>query len=163
MGMHHIASSVSERHTITKSIRARLYSANLTQPKAVTARVRHNTRRPAKDRFVYASLLLSGQRTQPYLHDTVVTIQYGGRVFTFLVFFKRHKRLPVNVPIQNIGGKVMRGDVLLVACGTKVSIRNLQSGLEDKAADRAVKRLSEQLDPIANRRYFRSKYSFLEE
>ncbi|KAJ3766487.1 hypothetical protein FB446DRAFT_653722, partial [Lentinula raphanica] len=124
----------------TKTIRARLYSTNLNLPKAVTARVRHNTRRPANDRFVYASHLLSGQRTQPYVHDAVVKIRYEGRIFTFLVFFKRHKLLPVNVSIQNIGGRIMRGDVLLVACGTKVSVRNLRSGLEDRAADRAIQR-----------------------
>lgn len=34
----------------------------------------------------------------------------------------------------------MEGDVLLVACGSKVSVRNLRSGLEDRAADRAMKR-----------------------
>ncbi|KAJ3765864.1 hypothetical protein FB446DRAFT_794636 [Lentinula raphanica] len=161
MGMHHIASSVSERHTITKKIRARLYPANLTVPKAVMARVRHNTQRPADDRFVYASPLLSGQRIQPYIHDTVVKIRYGERNFTFLVFFKRHRRLPVNTTIQNIGGKAIHGDVLLVACGTNVSIRNLQSGIEDRAADRAVKRLTEKLNPIVNRRHFRPMYTFL--
>ncbi|KAJ3768788.1 hypothetical protein FB446DRAFT_791984 [Lentinula raphanica] len=161
MGMHHVASSVSERHTVIKNIRARLYSANLAGPRAIIARVRHNTRRPADDRFVYASQILSGQRMQPYVHDAVVKIRYGHRIFTFLVFFKRHKRLPVNIPIQNIGGKTMKGDVLLVACGTRVSVRNLCSGMEDRAADMAVKRLTEKLDPIANRRRFRSTYSFL--
>ncbi|KAJ3754123.1 hypothetical protein EV360DRAFT_52215, partial [Lentinula raphanica] len=124
----------------TKTIRARLYSTKLNLPNAVIARVRHNTRQPANDRFVYASNLLSGQRLQPYIHDVVIRIRYGGRIFTFLVFFKRHKRLPVNLSIQNICGRTMRGDVLLVAYGTKVSVRNLRSGLEDRAADIAIQR-----------------------
>lgn len=34
----------------------------------------------------------------------------------------------------------MEGDVLLVACGTKVSVRNLRSGMETRAADIAIKR-----------------------
>ncbi|KAJ3752217.1 hypothetical protein EV360DRAFT_88962 [Lentinula raphanica] len=161
MMMHHIASPVSERHTVTKHMRARIYSAKAKAPKAVIARVRQNTRRPADDRFVYASLLLSGHRLQPYIHDTVVHIRYNRNIFTFLVFFKRHKRLPVNVSIRKIGGKAINGDVLLVACGTKCSVRNMRSGVEDKAADLAIKRLTENLHPIANRRYFRARYSFL--
>ncbi|KAJ3897941.1 hypothetical protein F5879DRAFT_813304, partial [Lentinula edodes] len=121
-----------------KGIRARIYSASSATPRAITAHVRQNARQPANTRFVLASSLLSGPRRQSYMHDITLKIQYRGIVFKFLVFFKRHKMLPLNLSIHNLGGRDMKGDFLLVACGTKVSIRNLHSGLEVRAADEAV-------------------------
>ena len=40
----------------------------------------------------------------------------------------------------------MDGDILLVACGKKVNIRNLRNGTETKAADEAVRRYSSLAD-----------------
>lgn len=34
----------------------------------------------------------------------------------------------------------MEGDVLLVACGKKVTVRNMRSGIEDRVADLAIQR-----------------------
>ncbi|KAF9065528.1 hypothetical protein BDP27DRAFT_1180507, partial [Rhodocollybia butyracea] len=91
-------------------------------------------------RFVLASDLLSNHQLQPYIHDLMLTIYYEGVLHKFKVFFKRHKYLAVNQSIQHLGGGRMEGNVLLVACGAKVSVRNLRSGMEDQAADRAMKR-----------------------
>ncbi|KAH7874285.1 uncharacterized protein C8R40DRAFT_1047878, partial [Lentinula edodes] len=123
-----------------KGIRARLYPANSLSPKTVTAHLRENTRLPTKDRFVFSGDLLSGSRLQPYIHDIVVTVRHRGTSFKYLVFFKRHKLLPPNQCIQNLQGGHINGDVLLVACGKKVSVRNLRNRLEVQAADKAIKR-----------------------
>ncbi|KAJ3805514.1 hypothetical protein F5876DRAFT_69730 [Lentinula aff. lateritia] len=161
MGMFHIPTSIPDRHVTIKGIRARIYSASSATPRAITAHVRQNARQPANTRFVLASSLLSGPRRQSYVHDITLKIRYRGIVFKFLVFFKRHKMLPLNLSIHNLGGRDMKGDFLLVACGTKVSIRNLRSGLEVRAADEAVIRLTEAMDPIASRRTFPSAISFM--
>lgn len=34
----------------------------------------------------------------------------------------------------------MEGDVLLVACGKNVTVRNMRSGIEDRVADLAIQR-----------------------
>ncbi|KAH7871144.1 hypothetical protein F5051DRAFT_447626 [Lentinula edodes] len=160
MGMNHIATCIPNRHTRIKGIRARLYPANSVSPKAIKAQFREDARQPSIDRFVFAGDLLSEPRIQPYIHDIALTVRYCGKSFTFLVFFKRHKLLPPNQSIQNLQGGHMRGDVLVVACGKRVPIRNLRSGLEDRAADRAIKRLTEALNPIETRRRFPSTISF---
>ncbi|KAJ3805452.1 hypothetical protein F5876DRAFT_69781 [Lentinula aff. lateritia] len=147
MGMHHVATCISDKHTIVKGIRARMYRAHSASPKVVTAHFRENARQPTRDRFDFAGDLLSNPRLQPYIHDVALSIRYGGKSFKFLVFFKRHKLLPPNQSVQNLGGGLVDGDVLLVACGKRVSIRNLRSGLEDRAADKAVRRFSQILDP----------------
>ncbi|KAJ3847691.1 hypothetical protein EV368DRAFT_68897 [Lentinula lateritia] len=159
MGMHHVATCIPDRHTTVKSIRARLYSTHSPSPKPVTARYRENRGRP-KDRFVFAADILSNPRRQPYIHDITLSIHYRGTLYKFLVFFKKHKMLPPNQSIQNLGGRHIDGDVLLVACGKRVSIRNLRSGLEDRVADIAIRRLSESLDPIRIRRRFPASISF---
>ena len=83
---------------------------------------------------------LSGQRLQPYVHDVTVTVRYRHKMFKFLVFFKRHKSLPGNRTVHSLSGMEMDGDVLLVACGKRVNVRNLRNGIERKAADLAISR-----------------------
>lgn len=87
-----------------------------------------------------ASEILSGSKLQSYIHDILVTITYRGRLYKFQVFFKRHQYLPNNQTIHNLCGGVMEGDVLLVACGKKVTVRNMRSGIEDRVADLAIQR-----------------------
>lgn len=85
-----------------------------------------------------ASDVISNPRTQSYIHDVTVTIHFRGMNFRFLVFFKRHILLPANQAVQAAGGGLMEGDVLVVACGRNVSIRNLRGLVETRAADQAV-------------------------
>ncbi|KAJ3806106.1 hypothetical protein EV368DRAFT_48836, partial [Lentinula lateritia] len=144
-----------------KGIRARLYPAHSISPKAITAHFKEDTQQPNINRFVFAGDLLSKPRLQPYIHDVILTIRYCGKSFKFLVFFKKHKLLPPNETVRNLQGECMNGDVLVVACGKRVSIRNLRSGLEDRAADRAIKRLTQALHPIDTRRRFPSAISFM--
>lgn len=125
---------------MVKPIRARLYPAHGASPKTVFAHYQANLPRPSGGRFVLASDLMSDHQMQPYIHDLVLTINCRRTVYKFRVFFKRHKLLPPNQSIHTMGGGRMEGDVLLVACGRKVSVRNLRSGIEDRVADRAVKR-----------------------
>ncbi|KAH7873336.1 uncharacterized protein C8R40DRAFT_1001392, partial [Lentinula edodes] len=94
-------------------IRARLYPAGSVRPRAITTHVRQNMTDPANSRFVLASHLLSEPRLQPYIHDISLKIRHCGKVFNFLVFFKRHKRLPLNLSVQNLGGRAVHGDILL--------------------------------------------------
>lgn len=125
--------------TTVKGIRARLYPANSALPQTVCAYYRANLPQTS-DRFVLASDLLSNPQLQSYIHDLTVTIRHRRILYKFRVFFKRHSYLPVNRSIQGLGGGRMEGDVLLVACGTNVSVRNLKSGVETRAADIAIKR-----------------------
>ncbi|KAJ3797288.1 hypothetical protein GGU11DRAFT_683979 [Lentinula aff. detonsa] len=144
-----------------KGIRARLYSTHSSVPRAITVHVQQDSRQPANSRFVLASHHLSNPQLQSHVHDIVLTVRYRGVVFNFLVFFKRHKFLPLNRSIQNLGGREVHGDVLLVACGIRVSVRNLRSGLEDRAADRAIRLLTEALDPMGTRHSFPETISFV--
>ncbi|KAJ3852051.1 hypothetical protein EV368DRAFT_41834, partial [Lentinula lateritia] len=137
-----------------------LYPTNSVHPKAIIAHFRENPGQPTKDCFIFAGDLLSGPRLQPYIHDIVVTVRHRGTSFKYLVFFKRHKLLPPNQCIQNLQGGHIDGDLLLVSCGKKVPIRNLRNRLEVQAADRAIKRLAEALDPIRTGRQFPSTLSF---
>ncbi|KAJ3866967.1 hypothetical protein EV359DRAFT_35492, partial [Lentinula novae-zelandiae] len=143
-----------------KHLRAQLYPANSVHPKAIVARFRENPEQPTKDCFIFAGNLLLGPRFQPYIHDIALTIHYRGKFFKFLVFFKRHKLLPPDQCIQNLQGGHIDGNLLLVSCGKKVLIRNLRNRLEVRAADRAIKRLAEALNPIRTWRQFPSTLSF---
>ncbi|KAE9384559.1 hypothetical protein BT96DRAFT_1007957 [Gymnopus androsaceus JB14] len=138
MGMNHVAERPARKTTV-KGIKARFYPADSALPRTESAYYRANLPR-ISDRFVLASDLLSNPQLQSYIHDMTVTIRYRRILYKFRVFFKRHKYLPINRSIQSLGGGRMEGDVLLVACGAKVSVRNLKSGLETRVADRAMKR-----------------------
>ena len=77
---------------------------------------------------------------QPYVHDIVVSVTYRRKVYKFRAFFKRHTRLPINQAIQNLAGVNLEGDVLVVACGKKVEVRNLRGRDERRALDIAMHR-----------------------
>ncbi|KAJ3752069.1 hypothetical protein FB446DRAFT_605450, partial [Lentinula raphanica] len=121
-----------------KGIYARLYPAQGHYPRPVLARYREN--HPARgNRFVLASDTLAGPNIQSYIHDTILNIHHRRRLYRFRVFFKRHVRLPVNQSIQRLSGIRMEGDVLLVACGRQVTVRNLRSA-EGRIADKAMRK-----------------------
>lgn len=81
-----------------------------------------------------------GPKLQPYIHDVRVSIQHAGIWYQFLIFFKRHKKLPVNECIQALGGRDMNGDLMVVACGERANVRNLRGAVENNVADIAVRR-----------------------
>lgn len=93
-----------------------------------------------KRRFLDVLDTLSGARTQPYVHDILVTITYRRKPYTFRVFFKRHRMLRPNQAIHALANINIHGDVLLASVGKTVEIRNIRGGNESKAADIAVKK-----------------------
>ncbi|KAJ3779030.1 hypothetical protein FB446DRAFT_630835, partial [Lentinula raphanica] len=148
-----------------KGIRARLYPAQGPSPQSTVAyykenRPRYGRRRPFQNRFVFASDLLSDARLQPFVHDVVVSVQFGGQTRKFRVFFKRHVRLPLNQTLQNIGVHGFEGDVLVVAFGKQAPARNLRGWMENRAADEAIKKLATKIGPVRNRSHFPRAVSF---
>lgn len=117
-----------------------MYRANRHTAENVQVYYREDTRHPEWGRYLLASDELSGPREQPYIHDTVIRIKHRRKDYTFRVFYKRHKMLPINQAVQALAGVAMEGDVLVVACGKRVGIRNLSSRLEAQAAEHAVRR-----------------------
>jgi hypothetical protein len=87
-----------------------------------------------------ASGLLSDPRKQPYIHDIAVSIFYRRKEYKFLIFFKRHKLLPINQSIRQLANVDFEGDLVVVAMGNKVGVRNLRGGDEGRAATHAVQR-----------------------
>ncbi|THU95288.1 hypothetical protein K435DRAFT_859673 [Dendrothele bispora CBS 962.96] len=152
MGMHQRPLSL-EGKKLVKSIRARFYPHQSQNPRWMSAFYRESLlqTRPAQQ-YVLAADELSGPRQQPYVHDIVVTLTYRRKVYKFRVFFKRHKLLPTNKSIRALCNVDVDGDVLVVACGKEVDVRNMRGKEEGRAADLAVKRLFARLDPLRGRR-----------
>ncbi|KAJ3736234.1 hypothetical protein DFJ43DRAFT_990276, partial [Lentinula guzmanii] len=137
-----------------RAVRARVFRANEITSRWVQVHYAEAPRSPQHNRYVMASTNLMGARLQPYIHDCVVKIGHRRRQFTFRIFYKRHKFLPVNQAIQALAGVAIEGDVLIVACGKKVAVRNMQNRLEARAAEQAVKRFAQGLGPFRTRRSF---------
>jgi hypothetical protein len=123
-----------------RTVRGRIYRANGQRAEAIQVYYREDTQNPERGRYVLAADELMGTKRQPYVHDSVVTIQHRRKNYTFRIFYKHHKLLPVNQPIQALDGLAMEGDVLVVACGKKVAVRNIQNNREIRAAENAVRR-----------------------
>lgn len=125
---------------VVRSVRARIYRANqlLGQPTQVF--YREDPRHLQSGRYLLVADQLSDARMQPYVHDSIVTTNHRGKRYVFRIFYKRHKLLPMNQALQQLAGVQMEGDVLVVAVGKKVSIRNIHSSLEMRAAERAVQK-----------------------
>ncbi|THV00403.1 hypothetical protein K435DRAFT_854751 [Dendrothele bispora CBS 962.96] len=138
---------------VSKRIRARLYPADRQVPLSVSSYYRGDP----TQRYVLALDTLSGAKTQPYVHDVVVSVTYRRKAYKFRVFFKRHKLLPINQAVRQLAGIDVEGDVLVVAVGKKVNIRNLRGREENRAADLALRRLMQRLTPLRTRPTFPAK------
>jgi len=84
---------------------------------------------------------MSGMRTQPYIHDVVITVRRGRRLHRFNVFLKNHRLLPFNPTVSAlVPGLLWNGDILIMKVGVAVpSIVNMR-GPDARLADFAVKR-----------------------
>ncbi|KAE9382938.1 hypothetical protein BT96DRAFT_1009845 [Gymnopus androsaceus JB14] len=155
MGMNQIP-LLPSRTMVARSVRARIYRT--CQPSGEPTQVfyREDPHQPQRGRYLLAADQLSDPRMQPYVHDSIVTIFYRGKKYVFRVFYKRHKFLPINQALQNLAGVLMEGDVLVVAMGSKVGIRNIRDNLEMRVAERAVQKFAQKLAPFRNRRTFPS-------
>ena len=125
---------------VVRSVRARIYRANQILGEPTQVFYREDPRQLQRGRYLLAADQLSEPRMQPYVHDSIVTTCHRGKKYVFRIFYKRHKFLPVNQALQQLAGVEMEGDVLVVAVGKKVGIRNIQSNLEMRAAERAVQK-----------------------
>ncbi|THV01599.1 hypothetical protein K435DRAFT_853616 [Dendrothele bispora CBS 962.96] len=141
-----------------RPVRTLLYPTNKPYPIIVSTNYHENSMHPGQ-RQLLAVDVLTGARTQPYIHDVVVTIAHRNKTYKFRIFFKRHKLLRTNRGIRRLAGVRVEGDVLLAAVGKNVDIRNLRGGEERRAANLAVKRTMKALSPLRTRRRFPAKLS----
>lgn len=79
-------------------------------------------------------------RTQPHIHDTIVTVRRGRCLHHFHIFVKNHRLLPLNAAIAALApGHQWRGDVLVMRAGTSVAgVVNMRNG-DRRLADYAVR------------------------
>jgi len=79
-------------------------------------------------------------RTQPHIHDTVITVRRGRRLHHFHIFVKNHRLLPLNAAIATLApGHQWRGDILVMRAGTSVAgVVNIRNG-DRRLIDYAVR------------------------
>jgi hypothetical protein len=87
--------------------------------------------------------VLGGAPLQCHVHDCVVRVYDGQHSFTYDVYFKRHKSLPVNRSIRAVVDQDrMRGDVLVMrrssVGGGVVNMRELDTVMADRFMSRLV-------------------------
>jgi hypothetical protein len=69
-------------------------------------------------RFPVAESVLDGASLQSHVHDCLVFVDDGQHSFSYDVFYKRHKFLPINSSIPDVDdADRMRGDVLVMRRG----------------------------------------------
>ncbi|KAJ3873307.1 hypothetical protein F5051DRAFT_337890, partial [Lentinula edodes] len=136
------------------NIRARIYRAGRATSEPLRVFYRKDLTQLGQGRYVLAADELSHPRTQPYVHDSTVEIVHRGKRYKFRLFYKHHKLLPPNQAIQQLANVTMDGDILVVACGTKVNVRNFRNRLEVRAAEKAVRRFAQHITPFRARRRF---------
>ncbi|KAJ3900220.1 hypothetical protein F5879DRAFT_925620 [Lentinula edodes] len=137
-----------------RSVCARIYRGNNLQSQPVQVFYREDPDHLERGRFVLASEELTHHKTQSYIHDCIVSVTHSGKSYKFRIFFKCHKFLPTNQGILQSANVEMDGDVLVVACGKRVTIRNLRNNIEVRAAEKAVKKFAQHIDPFRTRRTF---------
>jgi hypothetical protein len=115
---------------------ARLYASSSRHP--VYAEIQ--TQESGTNRFPQLEGVLADLRTQPFIHDCPITIYEANHIYTFRLFCKNHRLLPVNGAIRQIAAHSQwKGDILIMRSGKKRAVVNMRS--RDAAlADFAVKR-----------------------
>ncbi|KAF8951227.1 hypothetical protein BDZ97DRAFT_1626701, partial [Flammula alnicola] len=91
-------------------VRARLYSVLLANPIFIPVL----TRTAGHHRFPIMEEAFSGMRTQPHIHDVIVTVQWRGRWYRFHIFVKNHRLLPMNPTVSAmVPGCQWNGDIVI--------------------------------------------------
>jgi hypothetical protein len=80
-------------------------------------------------------------RTQPHIHDVVVTVRRGQRLYRFNIFLKNHCLLPFNTTISSLVPWLRwNGDILVMRVGVTVpGVVNMRRS-DAQLADFAVRR-----------------------
>ncbi|KAI0763729.1 hypothetical protein BC629DRAFT_1293822, partial [Irpex lacteus] len=94
--------------------------------------VKVSTRCVQHERYPFVESVLDHAVLQPYIHDCSLRVHEGGRWTSFLIFFKRHCRLP-----RNRG--VFRGDLLVMRTSCHGKVINMR-GRDRILANWAVER-----------------------
>lgn len=123
-----------------RSVRAQHYKTNEQHPVPAQVLYCEDHRQPEKGRYLLAADQLSDAKRQPYVHDCTVTTTFRRRRYAFRIFYKRHKHLPLNQAVHTVANVAMEGDVIVVAYGKRVGLRNMRSRLEMRAAQDAVQK-----------------------
>jgi hypothetical protein len=103
------------------------------KPQQALVTTRCLDRYPVTYRYPYIESLLQDAALQPYVHDCLVQLRNGNRVHHFIVFFKRHCRLGVNLslPFLLSDSAGFRGDAVVMRVGVQGrhhSFVNMRSG-----------------------------------
>ena len=116
---------------------ARLYSVSSTHPAFISIL----TRKEQHGHFPIVEEAMSGMRTQPHIHDVVVTVRRGRRLYHFNIFLKNHCRLPLNPTISSLVPWLRwNGDILVKRVGVVVpGVVNMRRS-DPRLADFAVRR-----------------------
>ncbi|EIN05938.1 hypothetical protein PUNSTDRAFT_35251, partial [Punctularia strigosozonata HHB-11173 SS5] len=93
-------------------LRGRLYAASEMRPRGVPILVRQRGQDSLR-RYPMPETALDSARIQPYVHDVVIHFRYRGQQRRFLLFFNRHKRLPINLALPRGCRRGYKGDVIV--------------------------------------------------
>ncbi len=93
-------------------------------------------------RFPLAEGHFADAIVQPYIHNCSVIVLEKSQVHNFMVFFKNHRRLPINRSLRALQCEdALRGDVLVMRSASRnlASVVNMR-GRDSVLADFVVKR-----------------------
>jgi hypothetical protein len=65
-------------------------------------------------------------RVQPYVRNCLCTVVRRGKITQFVVFFKCHHRLPLNLNLPAICNSCIRGDVIVMRVGVRTPFVNFR-------------------------------------
>jgi hypothetical protein len=66
-----------------------------------------------KRRYPFVENVMAHAKLQPYVHDIRIAVREGDKYHHFVVFFKRHHRLPVNLAVPGLTFQ-LRGDIVVL-------------------------------------------------
>jgi len=124
-----------EKSLRTFPLRARFYPASGNKAESVNV----PTLESGGLRYPLVEALLTGEGTQPWIHDCTVKVSRRGRQHHFRVFYKNHKFLKDNTSLPY--GTAWKGDILVIRKGVKsfgVNLRAKDTNLIDSLVIRLL-------------------------
>ncbi|KDR72078.1 hypothetical protein GALMADRAFT_213526 [Galerina marginata CBS 339.88] len=94
-------------------------------------------------RYPWVEGIFEHRNTQPFVHDTSITVRHNGREHIFFVFCQNHCRLPFNNAVVG----PWRGNIVVMKAGSDVSgvvdMRSQDAELVDQAINEFVFRVKQ--------------------
>ncbi|OCH84648.1 hypothetical protein OBBRIDRAFT_741238 [Obba rivulosa] len=129
--------------TTYRQVTSRFYGAEEPKSKPLTLLARCD----GDCHYPLIESVLDDMRIQPYVHNSFIRVLHNNQIYTYLVFYRIHRRLPINRTVSLVAHSCsVRGNVVVIRTDRDGRVIGMRHG-DAVVFDEIVNGLADRMDP----------------